>query len=256
MPSAPKPDIWTSPTANQKALLAWSVGDDQPQVCLNVGDTGVGKSECAVLALMMRIRQRRKERRKSGQFALIGTSLEAVRANLMPFVEDVAAAFRWTVKPSGRFTRLIDRHGILQGSLRLLGAWDDRAERGIRGGNLYGGIIDEAVLIDQRYLEMAMLRFREREDRVIMTANPGAPTSYIKQDWWDPDRADVLRIAHRLTDRADIDEAEIERRKAMATGARRARMFELSWAAEEGLIYEEASAPVAGAGLARGDRRG
>lgn len=97
--------------------------------------------------------------------------------------------------------------------------------------------VAEATELTENDWESLTTRLRNKVvpyQQLIADCNPGAPTHWLNQRC---NNGLTTRILSRHTDNPTVDQAYLERLRRL-TGARRKRLYEGVWAAQEGLVYD------------------
>ena len=220
-------------TEPQWEMIEWSLEERAVPLLWALGNSGAGKSWSACLTLL-HMAQQRSKREPGLMYALVGTTISSVKDTIVPMLMSEGEKCGITLKQSGVYVQ------APRWRCKMYGAWDDSSYRSIKGANIAGGIIDEVVEISERYVGEVQRGCRDRErDRLICTANPGHPTSWYRDNWYEG-HEDVLVVPQFLRDRRDISDEYIERlRRSATSNAQRERLYghEILWMAEEGQIY-------------------
>ena len=204
-----------------------------PQIALWTGAVAAGKTIASLLAFLVAV----SDAPDAGLIMMIGQTLQTIERNLIEPLQD-----------EGLFGELADEVHHTPGSntavilgktVHLIGAFDSRSERRIRGATVAIAYIDEATLVPQAFWMMMMSRLRVPGAKLFATTNPGAPAHWLRKDFIlrAPDVG--LRHWHFTLDDNPYLEAEfVARLKRQYTGLFYKRFILGEWVAAEGAVYD------------------
>ena len=123
-------------------------------------------------------------------------------------------------------------------SVWIIGSSDTRSRKRIQGSTLKALLIDEVVLIDEEFWQMALSRLSVDGAKMWATFNPGSPAHWFKKTVIDKSEglgADVYHFT--LADNPSLSDTYKERLNAAFTGHTHQRLVEGHWAGATGLIF-------------------
>lgn len=124
----------------------------------------------------------------------------------------------------------------------LEGAANAEAESKIRGMTLMGAYCDELTLFGEDFFVMLLSRLSEDGAKLFATTNPDCPTHWVKRDYLDNDKVDLLSVRFTLEDNVFLPKKYVEQLKNEFRGVFYDRFILGNWAAAEGRVYEGFSA--------------
>lgn len=124
----------------------------------------------------------------------------------------------------------------------LEGAANAEAESKIRGMTLMGAYCDELTLFGEDFFVMLLSRLSEKGAKLFATTNPDNPSHWVKRDYLDNPRVDLLSIRFALDDNVFLPKKYVEALKNEFCGVFYERFILGQWVAAEGRVYESFSA--------------
>jgi PBSX family phage terminase large subunit len=204
-----------------------------PQIALWSGAVAAGKTVASLLAWLIAI----GDAPETGLIMMVGQTLQTIERNLIEPLQDerlFGELANETHHTPGSNTAV-----ILGKTVHLVGAFDSRSERRIRGATVALAYIDEATLVPQAFWIMMLSRLRVPGARLFATTNPGAPAHWLRRDFIVRAGAVGMRHWHfTLDDNPYLEASFVERLKAQYTGLFYKRFIEGRWIAAEGAIYD------------------
>lgn len=121
----------------------------------------------------------------------------------------------------------------------FVGASDESAVRRIQGSTLAFAYVDEATCVPAPFWRMLISRLSVPKAQLLATANPAAPSHWLKKEYID--RAQELNLKSwnfTLDDNPALEEEYKKKIKASYTGMWYKRYVQGLWCAAHGLIYD------------------
>lgn len=133
---------------------------------------------------------------------------------------------------------LSTKEGKLFGRKILLeGANDAKSENKIRGMTLGGAYCDELTLFPKDFFSMLLSRLSVKGAKLIATTNPDVPTHWLKKEYIDNPKVDMLVLRFLIDDNTTLPEEYVHEIKKEYTGVYFERFIRGNWVAAEGVIY-------------------
>jgi len=120
----------------------------------------------------------------------------------------------------------------------FVGAPDISAVPTIQGSTLAMAYVDEATNIPEPFWKMLESRLSVPGAKLFATCNPEGPAHFIKKDYIDNKKLDLVHWNFQLDDNPILDEAYKEQLKASYTGLWYTRYILGEWALSHGAIYD------------------
>lgn len=205
-----------------------------PQIALWSGAVAAGKTVASLLAWLIAV----ADAPETGLIMMVGQTLQTIERNLIEPLQDerlFGELANETHHTPGSNTAV-----IMGRTVHLVGAFDSRSERRIRGATVALAYIDEATLVPQAFWIMMLSRLRVPGARLFATTNPGAPAHWLRKDFIV--RASEVGMQHwhfTLDDNPYLEQSFVDRLKAQYTGLFYKRFIEGKWIAAEGAIYDQ-----------------
>lgn len=124
----------------------------------------------------------------------------------------------------------------------LEGAANAEAESKIRGMTLMGAYCDELTLFGEEFFVMLLSRLSENGAKLFATTNPDNPSHWVKRDYLDNPKVDLLSIKFTLEDNVFLPKKYVESLKNEFCGVFYDRFILGEWVAAEGRVYDSFSA--------------
>lgn len=122
----------------------------------------------------------------------------------------------------------------------FVGAPDVSAVTTIQGSTLALAYVDEAVCIPEPFWKMLETRLSVPGAKLLATANPGAPSHWLKKQYLDrQDIHDLICWDFHLDDNPMLDEAYKNAIKASFTGVWNKRFIQGLWCQATGAVYPD-----------------
>jgi PBSX family phage terminase large subunit len=120
----------------------------------------------------------------------------------------------------------------------FVGAPDVSAVATIQGSTLALAYVDEATNLPEPFWKMLESRLRVPGAKLLATANPEGPAHWLKKDFIDNPKLDLVCWNFSLEDNPTLDEAYKEQLKASYTGMWYNRYILGEWSLAHGAIYD------------------
>ena len=174
------------------------------------------------------------------RFGLCAASINGVRRNLLAQAKPViqGLGFRWEEKASKN--EVVVRGGGRENVFYLYGGRDEGSFTSIQGVTLAGGLLDEAALMPQSFVDQACARCSVRGGRVWLSCNPaGGPEHWFYKEWVArAEEKNALYLRFAMADNPGLSEQVRQRYERMFQGAFYRRYVLGEWTAAEGLVYD------------------
>lgn len=109
----------------------------------------------------------------------------------------------------------------------------------IHGLTAAGAMFDEALLLNQEFVNQAIARCSVDGAKFWMTLNPGSPMHWLKTEWIDKlEEKNALLIKFGFEDNHTLTQKTIDMYMRTYRGVFKKRYIENEWAASEGVIYD------------------
>ncbi len=122
--------------------------------------------------------------------------------------------------------------------LWFVGAPDVSAASTIKGSTLYLAYVDEATEIPEVFWKMLEGRMSFPGAKILATTNPDGPYHWLKKNYIDNDKLDLISWQFNLDDNPVLDPIFKEQIKASYTGLWYNRYILGEWALASGAIYD------------------
>lgn len=168
---------------------------------------------------------------KGKAYLMSGKTLTTLKRNVLePLKNILGDCFSYSVSK---------KEGELFGRrIYLEGAANAEAESKIRGMTLMGAYCDELTLFGEEFFVMLLSRLSEDGAKLFATTNPDSPSHWVKRDYLDNPRVDLLSIRFTLDDNVFLPKKYVESLKAEFCGVFYDRFILGKWVAAEGRVYE------------------
>lgn len=218
---------------SRKQLSSAYLAQSVPQIALWTGAVAAGKTVASLLAWLIAV----GNAPETGLIMMVGQTLQTIERNLIEPLQDerlfggLSAQVQHT--PGSNTVVILGR------TVHLVGAFDSRSERRIRGATVALAYIDEATLVPQAFWVMMLSRLRVPGAKLFATTNPGSQSHWLRKDFILRAAAVGMRHWHfTLDDNPYLEDEFVERLKAQYTGLFYKRFIEGLWIAAEGAIYD------------------
>lgn len=172
---------------------------------------------------------------KDSAYLMCGKTLTTLKRNVLePLKSALGDSFSYSVSK---------KEGSLFGRrIYLEGAANAEAESKIRGMTLKGAYCDELTLFGEDFFVMLLSRLSEKGAKLFATTNPDAPSHWVKRDYLDNGKVDLLSLKFTLEDNVFLPKKYVEQLKREFCGVFYDRFILGKWVAAEGRVYESFSA--------------
>lgn len=164
-------------------------------------------------------------------FLMCGKTLSTLKRNVLCLLEEIfgeSFAFSVSKKEAELFGRKIYLEGV----------GDSRAESKIRGMTLDGAYCDELTLFEEDFFTMLLSRLSKPNAKLIATTNPDHPRHWLKRNYIDNAKLDLLSVKFTLDDNIFLDKKYVQSLKQEYKGMYYRRFILGEWVAAQGRIYE------------------
>ena len=225
-------------SARQQEMLAFSDAPGE-STCLSVGTVRSGKTWSASLAFGL-FTQRLEE---AHTHFILGRKLRVIENEILPVMEMVAEL----CGQKAHYRRSDSMLWVGDQKYHLVAGVDERSSERLQGFTIHSAMIDEATLVPESFLEMALSRMTFADSKMWLTCNPSYPLHYLKRKWIDGGRVDQ-HLQFTFEDNPTLAEETKQRFRDQFTGVFKKRYIDGLWYAGEGLVFPEwktAAAPEA-----------
>lgn len=171
---------------------------------------------------------------KESAYLMAGKTMNTLKRNVLePMTEIFGSRFIYNM--TKKEARLFGRRIYLEGAANA------GAEGKIRGMTLRGAYCDELTLFDEGFFVMLLSRLSERGAKLIATTNPDNPAHWVKRDYLDNPKLDLLSISFTLDDNIFLPPEYVRALKSEFCGVFYDRFILGKWVAAEGRVYEHFS---------------
>ena len=168
---------------------------------------------------------------EDGLYMMCAKSLTALKNNCLILLQDLVGESNFTFSVSSKQGTLFGRRIIFEG------ANDARAESKIRGVTLQGAYCDELTQFPEDFFTMLLSRLRRPNAKLIATTNPDSPAHWLKVNYIDNEKLNLLDMKFMLDDNTTLTEDYVKNIKLEYTGIFYERFILGKWVLAEGLIY-------------------
>jgi PBSX family phage terminase large subunit len=179
--------------------------------------------------------------RGGGEFFIAGKTIHAVVRNIVRPLIKASRSIGYAVdyKRQDNLLVIANKKGV-QHRFYLFGGHDEGSQDLIQGFTAWGGFFDEAPIMPQSFVDMAISRLSVEGATAWFTSNPQNPGHWFKKEFIDRAEEKGLLYLHlAMDDNLSLSEAVKNRYKALFTGVFYRRYILGEWCAAEGLIYSE-----------------
>lgn len=171
---------------------------------------------------------------KDKAYLMSGKTLTTLKRNVLePLKNLLGDCFSYNV--SKKEGELFGRRVYLEGAANA------ESESKIRGMTLMGAYCDELTLFGEEFFVMLLSRLSESGAKLFATTNPDTPAHWVKRDYLDNPRVDLLSIKFTLDDNVFLPKKYVESLKSEFCGVFYDRFILGKWVAAEGRVYESFS---------------
>lgn len=179
--------------------------------------------------------------RGGGEFFIAGKTIHTIVRNVIRPMMNVQGSLgiRITYKRAENLV-IIEDQNKARHNFTLYGGHDEASQDLIQGFTAWGGFLDEAPLMPQSFVDMAMTRLSVEHATAWFTCNPSNPAHWFKTEYIDKAKAKgFLHLHMTMDDNLSLPESVKKRYKTMFTGVFYRRYILGEWCAAEGLVYPE-----------------
>jgi PBSX family phage terminase large subunit len=163
-----------------------------------------------------------------GAAMIVGVSRASLQRNILPEMCGILGIPVPTPKAESL--------NILNRTVHIVGASDERAQSKIQGSTLACAYVDETTLIPEGFFRMLLSRLSIPGARLFCTTNPDGPQHWFKHMIDDPS-LDLVTFKFRIEDNPSLDSNFVESLKREYQGLWYDRYIEGKWTRAEGLVY-------------------
>ena len=164
-------------------------------------------------------------------YLMCGKSLTTLKRNCLIPLEALVGRSNFQFSLAAKEAYLFGRRILLEG------ANDARSESKIRGLTLQGAYCDELTLFPKDFFSMLLSRLSVKGAKLIATTNPDVPTHWLKKEYIDNVKVDMLVMRFLIDDNTTLPEEYVREIKKEYTGVYFERFIRGNWVAAEGVIY-------------------
>ena len=168
---------------------------------------------------------------KESSYLMAGKTMGTLKRNVLEPMTEIFGS-RFTHNTTKKEARLFGRRVYLEGAANA------SAEGKIRGMTLHGAYCDELTLFDESFFVMLLSRLSERGAKLIATTNPDNPSHWVKRDYLDNPKIDLMSMSFTLDDNIFLPEDYVRALKSEFCGVFYDRFILGKWVAAEGRVYE------------------
>ena len=163
-----------------------------------------------------------------GAAMIVGVSRAALQRNILPEMCGMLGIPLPT--PKAEHISLLNR------TVHLVGASDERAQSKIQGSTLASAYVDEATLIPEGFFKMLLSRLSVPGAKVFCTSNPDSPRHWLKAMIDNPE-LDLVSFKFRIEDNPSLHPDYVASLKREYQGLWYDRYIDGKWTRAEGLVY-------------------
>lgn len=168
---------------------------------------------------------------EDGLYMMCAKSLTALKRNCLLLLTELVGESNFTFSMARKEGTLFGRKILLEG------ANDARAESKIRGLTLQGAYCDELTQFPHDFFTMLLSRNRRTNAKIFATTNPDSPSHWLKVNYIDNKKIDLLDMKFTLDDNTALDPEYVRNIRLEYTGIFYERFILGKWVLAEGLIY-------------------
>ena len=165
---------------------------------------------------------------------ILGRKLRVIENEILPVMEMVAEL----CEQQFQYVRVDNMVHIGKQKYHLVAGVDERSYERLQGFTVHSCLIDEATLVPESFLEMALTRMTFRDSKMWLTCNPSYPLHYLKRKWIDKGKVDV-HLQFTFEDNPTLAEETKQRFRDQFDGVFAKRYIDGLWFAGEGLVFPE-----------------
>jgi PBSX family phage terminase large subunit len=214
-----------------------SVVDSTARINLWSGAIRSGKTVASLLRWLIFLAG--DECPKRGQLVMVGQTRDTIARNIFAVLQDPGVFGDLTKEI--HYTPGAPTAKIMGKTVHIIGAYDAKAEKRLRGLTCAAAYVDEATLVPEDFWTQLLGRMSVKGAKVFATTNPDNPAHWLRKGF-------ILRVGHpgidvaywhfTLDDNPSLDPAYVAAIKAEFTGIWYRRWILGHWVAAEGAIYD------------------
>lgn len=221
----------------QKKVLTWwnkksPVKDKDGIIC--DGAIRSGKTLSVALSFIMWA----METFDSQIFGMCGKTIPAFRRNVWIWLNIALRFLGYQIEERRAENLILISKNNKTNYFYIFSGNDESSAAVIQGSTLAGILFDEAPLMPENFVEMAVSRCSVDGSKFWFTCNPDHPEHWFKKNWIDNPKRNVLYFTFRLEDNLSLTKKIIERYKNMYFGVFFKRFILGLWVIAEGAIYD------------------
>lgn len=166
-------------------------------------------------------------------YLMCAKTLQTLKRNCLMLLQELVGEDNFKFSISTKEGRLLGRKILFEG------ANDAKSENKIRGMTLGGAYCDELTLFQKDFFTMLLSRLSVTGAKLIATTNPDVPTHWLKKDYIDNKKVDMLVLRFLIDDNTTLPADYIRDIKKEYTGVYYERFILGNWVAAEGVIYPQ-----------------
>lgn len=166
-------------------------------------------------------------------YLMCAKTLQTLKRNCLMLLQELVGEDNFKFSISTKEGRLFGRKILFEG------ANDAKSENKIRGMTLGGAYCDELTLFPKDFFTMLLSRLSATGAKLIATTNPDVPTHWLKKDYIDNKKVDMLVLRFLIDDNTTLPADYIRDIKKEYTGVYYERFILGNWVAAEGVIYPQ-----------------
>ncbi len=166
-------------------------------------------------------------------YLMCAKTLQTLKRNCLMLLQELVGEDNFKFSISTKEGRLFGRKILFEG------ANDAKSENKIRGMTLGGAYCDELTLFPKDFFTMLLSRLSVTGAKLIATTNPDVPTHWLKKDYIDNKKVDMLVLRFLIDDNTTLPADYIRDIKKEYTGVYYERFILGNWVAAEGVIYPQ-----------------
>lgn len=214
-------------TAKQQELMSLLKHNKLHRLNLLEGSVRSGKTWISLILWAFWI----ADRPTDYAYLMSAKTLQTLKRNCLMLLQELVGEDNFKYSLSTKEGRLFGRKILLEG------ANDAKSENKIRGMTLGGAYCDELTLFPKDFFSMLLSRLSVKGAKLIATTNPDVPTHWLKKEYIDNAKVDMLVLRFLIDDNTTLPEEYVREIKKEYTGVYFERFICGNWVAAEGVIY-------------------
>lgn len=214
-------------TAKQQELMSLLKHNKLHRLNLLEGSVRSGKTWISLILWAFWI----ADRPTDYAYLMSAKTLQTLKRNCLMLLQELVGEDNFKYSLSTKEGRLFGRKILLEG------ANDAKSENKIRGMTLGGAYCDELTLFPKDFFSMLLSRLSVKGAKLIATTNPDVPTHWLKKEYIDNPKVDMLVLRFLIDDNTTLPEEYVREIKKEYTGVYFERFIRGNWVAAEGVIY-------------------